>query len=165
MYLRELGDGLRIRTADGLEVYDLEEKINKYASFFSLTNARGGSVEKKATLSLEKATRSDTALESARLDLKTTDQRGPGTLEDPQGDDDDHTQYPKLKVSVRHASITEFFKSQDQDEHGSIYVDEDTARIQILKTCLRVSLNSSDPAITKAALYGTRSTPLNISPF
>jgi hypothetical protein len=52
LYLRELGDSLRIRTAGGLEVYDLEGKINKYASFFTFINARGGSIEKKATLSL-----------------------------------------------------------------------------------------------------------------
>lgn len=136
MYLRELGDSLRIRTADDLEVYDLEGKINKYASFFTLTNARGGSIEKKATLSLEKAGSSDTAPESARVDLKTTDKRTPETLGDPHGDDDDHTEYPKLKVSVRHASITEFFKGKD--EHGSIHVDGDTARVQILKTCFRV---------------------------
>jgi hypothetical protein len=144
LYLRELGDSLRIRTADGLEVYDLEGKINKYASFFTLTNARGGSIEKKATLSLEKAGSSDTAPESALVDLKTTDKRTPETLGDPYGDDDgdddddDDTEYPKLKVSVRHASITEFFKGKDQDEHGSIHVDGDTARIHILKTCLRV---------------------------
>jgi hypothetical protein len=141
LYLRELGDSLRIRTADGLEVYDLEGKINKYASFFTLTNARGGSVEKNATLSLEKAGSSDTAPESARVDLRATDKRTPDTLEDPRGDDDDDTEYPKLKVSVRHASITEFFKGKDRDEHGSIHVDGDTARIQILKTCLRVYCN------------------------
>jgi hypothetical protein len=70
--------------------------------------------------------------------LKKTDEHTPESLGDPHGDDDDHTEYPKLKVSVRHASITEFFKGKDQDEHGSIHVDGDTARIQILKTCLRV---------------------------
>src|SRR5215469_7836926 len=36
LYLRELGDSLRVRTADGFEVYDLEGKINKCASFFTL---------------------------------------------------------------------------------------------------------------------------------
>ena len=127
-----------MRTADGLEVYDLEGKINKYASFFTLTNARGGSIETKATLNLDKASSSDPTTQSARVDLKIMGKQNPGAFESTDGHDDDYVEYPKFKVSVRHASINEFFKSKDRRDHEAIHVDADLAQLQILSTCLRM---------------------------
>jgi len=150
LYLRELGDSLRIRTADGLEVYDLEGKINKYASFFTLTNARGGSIETKATLNLDRASSSDPAPQSTSVDLKIMGKRNPGIFEGPDDHDDDYIEYPKLKVSIRHASINEFFKGKDQRDHGAIHVDADLAQIQILSTCLRVYC---DPKLFRSCNY------------
>ena len=46
--------------------------------------------------------------------------------------------YPKLKVSIRHESIADFLKGPDHDAHSLIHVNQDSAQVHILRTCLRV---------------------------
>lgn len=111
-----------------MEVYDLQGRIKRYASFFTLTNARGGPIEKKATLTNDES------------EVRSNAMRRHSDHEASDGDsqEDNHIDYPKLKVSIRHASITDFFNGKDQDRNAAIRVDGDVACLQILKACLYV---------------------------
>jgi hypothetical protein len=131
LYLRQLGDYLRIKSGEESEVPDLEEFITKFSSILTLTNAHGGPVGDE-----------DHESENNSSDDTEDDKM---SSEDENGDDKSEGQdYRDLKVTVRHTSITDFFNSDDQDEDSPIRVNPLTAEVEIVKTCLLVF---SDEAI------------------
>ncbi|KAI9703104.1 MAG: hypothetical protein M1820_005976 [Bogoriella megaspora] len=140
LYLRELGDSLRIRSQEGMEVYDLEAKINKYATFFTLTNARGGPVRGFETLNLGTIHGASQDIHVIPAIGQPPNQKGIGSDNGTNKDRDggELADYPKLKVSVRHASIADFLTNKDQSPTSAIGTSTNTAQLQILLTCLNV---------------------------
>ena len=128
-----------------MQVYDLEGRIKRYASFFTLTNARGGPIERKATLKINESNSGPTGNKPHLLRAQADqDKSTQSDLEEDDNEEDDSeaedgpVNYPKLKVSVRHASIVDFFSGKDQEPSAAIHVDSDAAPLQILKTCLYI---------------------------
>jgi hypothetical protein len=136
MYLQELSDSLRFREVEELEVYDLDRLVQyRYASFFTITNFRGGPLQTNAPRAGNLSSNSNDA-EPTVLDDAATDNK--------DEDEEVFSMAPGFMVKVAHASIAEFFQGSDQEPGSTIRVNVAKAKIKITETCLRTYV---DPKI------------------
>jgi len=158
--LQELSESLKIRTDEGLDVYDLDVLIKyRYGSFFSISsNSRQVSEGYRITLSLDgQPSSSTTSSRAPRYD----NPKDPEICFDFTNDEESNTipesEFSKYYVHLSHASIGDFFNSLEQQADLGFQIHRKEAHLQMLTACFRMYCDSSVYETCKdgiAAQYG-----------
>jgi hypothetical protein len=152
MYLRQLGECLRLGSTEQTNIDDLEILIHKFPSLFTLTDADGGPInpgENEEDISSEVSDSDDeVTTESESETSEDEDSDGSNDNSDDESGDDESEEadeseegkipYAEHKVTIRHTSIADYFNSGKQDLKATVRVDPSKVHLEIFKTCFRI---------------------------